>query len=145
MRRVISRKDMGQTVKQCDGKLSNLLQTFQVCRQFVVRFTVVTHRLQVALAIDARLEQIKAIKKYQERGSHNDTSLSEVTPPTQVVDTHGPSHIEIIGTSGYHDFVRAELRAKRQRQFCSLVSFVGILVFAVYLFPWYAFLFSHVW
>jgi hypothetical protein len=39
MKRIILRKDMARRVKQCDGKLSNLLQTFQVCRFFIICFT----------------------------------------------------------------------------------------------------------
>jgi len=60
---------MARRVKQCDGKLSNLLQTFEVRRwlKFFVRFTGVNHHLQVAIAIDARLEQIKFNKKSRRR------------------------------------------------------------------------------
>ena len=64
LKKIILRKDMARRVKQCDGKLSNLLQTFEVRHwsKFFVRFTGVNHRLQVALAIDARLEQVKLNK-----------------------------------------------------------------------------------
>jgi len=64
LKKIILRKDMARRVKQCDGKISNLLQTFEVRRwfKFFVRFTGVNHRLQVALAIDARLEQVKVNK-----------------------------------------------------------------------------------
>jgi hypothetical protein len=67
---VILRKDKVQRVKRCDGKLSNLLQTFEVCRRIGRQFhgsKGVTHRLQIALTMDARLEQIKINKSYQEQ------------------------------------------------------------------------------
>jgi hypothetical protein len=64
LKKIILRKDMARRVKQCDGKISNLLQTFEVSRwfKFFVRFTGINHRMQVALAIDARLEQVKVNK-----------------------------------------------------------------------------------
>jgi hypothetical protein len=67
VKRIVFRKDMGRRVKQCDGKLSNLLQTFEVCHWHVVYFTGKTHRPQIALAIDARLEQIKINKNSCQR------------------------------------------------------------------------------
>jgi hypothetical protein len=68
---------MARTVKQCDGKLSNLLQSFEVCLRFIIRFTSVTYRLQVALAIDARLEQIK-VNKNSHRGQTPSATIALV-------------------------------------------------------------------
>jgi len=71
---------MVRSIKQCDGKLSNLLQTFEVCRPFARpfhSFSSVTHRLQIALVVDARLEQIKISKSYQERDSYCNNDSSE--------------------------------------------------------------------
>jgi hypothetical protein len=45
VKRIILHKDTAQRVKQCDDKLSNLLQTFEVCRQFVIHFPGLTHGL----------------------------------------------------------------------------------------------------
>jgi hypothetical protein len=78
----VLRKDIIGTVKQCDGKLSNLLQTFQVCHQstLIVCFNGVTHGLQLALIIDERLEQIKVIKDSRACTTYNDLN----TPPPVV-------------------------------------------------------------
>lgn len=64
--------EMVRRLKQCDGKLSNLLQTFQVCRRSIARFTGVTYRLQIALDIDARLAQIKVNKSRHDSDQHED-------------------------------------------------------------------------
>jgi hypothetical protein len=74
MKKIILRRETVRRVKKCDGKLSNLIQTFQVCRQSIVRFTgvTVTYRMQVALAIDARLEQIKVNKSRRDSDQHED-------------------------------------------------------------------------
>jgi hypothetical protein len=66
--------EMVRKLKLCDGKLSNLLQTFQVCRRTIVCFTGVTYGLQVALVIDARLEQIEANKSRRDRDQCEDQS-----------------------------------------------------------------------
>jgi hypothetical protein len=34
LKKIILRKDMARRVKQCDGKISNLLQTFEVRRWY---------------------------------------------------------------------------------------------------------------
>jgi len=76
MKKIILRSETLRRVKKCDGKLSNLIQTFQVCRRPIVRFTGVTYYLQIALAIDARLEQIKVNKSRCDSDQHEDQTDS---------------------------------------------------------------------
>lgn len=57
-RRFLLRKDLLRKVKKCDGKLSNVLQTFQVCDRFIMRVICPTRCLQIRLMMDARFTQL---------------------------------------------------------------------------------------
>jgi hypothetical protein len=54
IKKVFLRKDLLRKVKQYDGKLSNVLQTFQVSCPFIAGVTLPTHRLQAQLGLDMR-------------------------------------------------------------------------------------------
>jgi hypothetical protein len=58
IKQVFLRKDLLLKVRQYDGILSNALQRFQVCRQFAIPVTLLTRRLKVTLALDARFAQL---------------------------------------------------------------------------------------
>jgi hypothetical protein len=80
-KQVLLRKDLLLKVKQYDGILSNVLQRFQVCRQFTVLVTIVTRRLQVTLTLDARFAQLADQKGHTVRilpSNH----INQLTPLT---------------------------------------------------------------
>jgi hypothetical protein len=61
IRKILLRKDLYGKVKQCNDKLSSVLQSFQVCRRwFSIRchLTDLSPSLQTALAIDTRFAQL---------------------------------------------------------------------------------------
>ena len=55
--RILSRDELKMKVQQCDRELSDLIQYFLV-RHRLICLTCITHRLQSALLLDARLAQI---------------------------------------------------------------------------------------
>jgi hypothetical protein len=67
VKQVLLRKDLLLKVKQYDGMLSNVLQRSQVCRQFTIPVTLLTRRLQVTLALDARFAQLAYQKEHRVR------------------------------------------------------------------------------
>jgi len=52
------RKDLLRKVKQYDGKLANVIQTFQVRCPLLIGVTLPTHCLQAELIIDVRFAQL---------------------------------------------------------------------------------------
>lgn len=59
IKQILLRKELQQKVKQYDGKLSNVVQRFQVCHRFsLIPITLPTLHLQVTLALDTRFAQL---------------------------------------------------------------------------------------
>lgn len=81
-KQVLLRKDLLLKVKQYDGMLSNVLQRFQVCHRFTVLVTVLTRRLQVTLALDARFAQIADQKGHKVRILPISNHINQLTPST---------------------------------------------------------------
>jgi hypothetical protein len=144
------RKDMARSIRQYEGRLTNLLRNFEVCRPFgrpFRSFSRVTHRLQIALVVDARFEQISM--SYQERDSscNNDSSGSgsrsvavTVVQSTQrsIPDRRGGGPVQQRHTGSIR-FESAD--AKLRRRIGSFAPYAIIYVFPIYWFPFYAVLF----
>ena len=145
------RKDMVRSIKQCDGRLSNLLQTFEVCRPFGCSFhsfSSITRRLQIALLVDARFEQLKISQSYQEwdscRGSESSESRFAEVTAVQSTQRAQPSTSSCDRRGGGP--LTREVRVKRahaelRRRVGSFAPYAIIYVYAIYWFPFYAILF----
>ncbi|KAI0292825.1 P-loop containing nucleoside triphosphate hydrolase protein [Multifurca ochricompacta] len=81
IRKVLLRKDLLQTVKQYDGELSNVLQTFQVSpRILVIPMTYLPNPLQAELVLDVRFAQLVNERKLAVVGPSGPSNITTSIP-----------------------------------------------------------------
>ncbi|KAH9970449.1 hypothetical protein BJV74DRAFT_990545 [Russula compacta] len=106
VKKTLLRKDLQLEIDRYDGKLSNVLGTFQVCRQFAILIIRTTRRLQAMVVLDTGFK-VEEMHKVDAPGPYfpqiffgRDSERAEILRMI-FSDLGSPARIAILGPGGY--------------------------------------------